>query len=192
MVGDGIAWYIMVLHGMTWHDIPSTPSHKTFSDSKSSDNLVVFQNGSKKYEMQTEQKKSRVDGCVCRFWGYNQVASKTITMGSRHFASFPHHLGSFPHQICFISPKKLLHLPNNMLHKIISYHIISPTDCFNFYKKILTSPTLFCVTIGKVSQKKMRKSLVIHQTGGATEVQYKTELWKIFQVYPLHCGKGPL
>ena len=90
---------------------------------------------------------------------------KNITMGSRHFASFPHHLGSFPHQICFISPKKLLHLPNNMLHKIISYHIISPTDCFNFYKKILTSPTLFCVTIGKVSQKKMRKSVVIHQTG---------------------------
>ena len=93
------------------------------------------------------------------------MASKTITMGSRHFASFPHHLGSFPHQICFISPQKLLHLPNNMLHKIISYHIISPTDCFNFYKKNLTSPTLFCVTIGKVSQKKMRKSLVIHQTG---------------------------
>ena len=67
MVGDGITWYIMVLHGMTWHDIPSTPSHKTFSDSKSSDNLVVFQNGSKKDEMQTEQKSQELMAAFADF-----------------------------------------------------------------------------------------------------------------------------
>ena len=38
-----------------------------------------------------------------------------------HFASFPHHLTSFPHQSCFISPKKLLHFPNNLIQQIASF-----------------------------------------------------------------------
>ena len=114
----------------------------------------------KKMRCKRNKKSQELMAAFADFEDIIRWRQKNITMGSRHFASFPHHLGSFPHQICFISPKKLLHLPNNMLHKIISYHI--PNRLLHFLQKNSHfSNTILCHLREGFTKKNAEKSGVL-------------------------------